>query len=89
MKETTPKIKKFCRSFPTEDTTSTAPCSVATTIERTRGLLTPQVLAELLAVSTQAIYLWVKQGRIPVVRFGTSIRFDPVTTAEWLRSKAQ
>jgi excisionase family DNA binding protein len=88
MHSITPKIRKFCRTVHNEEIDLTAPCSVATIIERHRTLLTPQVLAELLAVSTQVVYLWVKTGRIPSTRIGTSIRFDPLATADWLRAKS-
>jgi excisionase family DNA binding protein len=61
---------------------------VATIIENRRGFWTPRELAELLAVSIKTIYAWVAQDRIPVIRLGSAVRFDPVTTARWLRERA-
>jgi excisionase family DNA binding protein len=86
-KETTGKpIQKPCRTFP-DATENHVPCSVATRIERHRGMLTPAALAELLAVSPKSIYSWVKSGRLPAVILGASIRFDPYDTAAWVRAR--
>jgi excisionase family DNA binding protein len=57
-------------------------------IERHRGLLTVDQLSELLAASPKSIYAWVKQGRLPVVRLGASVKFDPFVIAKWLRDRA-
>ncbi|MCU1251524.1 MAG: Helix-turn-helix domain [Edaphobacter sp.] len=81
------KIEKFCRTHP-DAIDHSVPCSVATTIERHRGMLTPAKLADLLAVSPKSIYAWVKQGTLPAVTLGASIRFCPHTTAQWLRARS-
>jgi excisionase family DNA binding protein len=80
------KIQKFCRTFP-DANESHEPCSIATRIELHRGLLTPDQLAELLAVSRKSIYAWAKQGRLPSVTLGASVRFDPYDTAVWVRAR--
>jgi excisionase family DNA binding protein len=58
-------------------------------IESRRNALTVDDLAELLSFSPRAIYDMVKQRRIPVMRFGASIRFDPKITADWIRERSQ
>jgi excisionase family DNA binding protein len=80
------KIEKLCRTYPNAEE-HTVPSSIATTIERHRGMLTPAKLAALLAVSPKSIYAWVKAGTLPACLLGASIRFDPVDTAAWLRAK--
>jgi excisionase family DNA binding protein len=51
-------------------------------------MMTPAYLAVLLAVSVKSIYAWVKQGTLPAVILGASIRFCPATTAKWLRDRS-
>jgi excisionase family DNA binding protein len=59
-----------------------------TLIERRRKALTVSELAELIHLSTKQIYELVGKGYIPSYRIGGSIRFDPKTTADWLRAQA-
>lgn len=56
-------------------------------IASSRTALTVRELAAILNFSGRTIYDWVKQGRIPAMRFGSSLRFDPKVTAEWLRER--
>lgn len=56
-------------------------------IEGTGHALTAQELAELLNVSDITLFKHCKAGRIPCFRIGTSVRFDPVSVARWLRTK--
>ncbi|HVB58367.1 MAG TPA: helix-turn-helix domain-containing protein [Candidatus Acidoferrales bacterium] len=56
-------------------------------IERKKSAWTAEKLAELLGCTPAHLYQLAKQGRMPSYRLGTMIRFDPVLTAEWLRSK--
>ncbi len=81
------KKPRSCRTFDyaREDQ---EPPSVATTIERHQGMLTPAELALLLAVSVKSIYAWTKAGTLPGVLLGASIRFCPATTAAWLRDRS-
>jgi len=49
--------------------------------------LTANELADILAVSHATIFKQAKAGRIPSFRIGTCVRFDPKTTADWLRKQ--
>ena len=69
-------------------TSTTAPTSIATTIERWGRMLTVKELAQLLAESPKTVYARVKRGSQPATLVGSAIRFDPVLTAEWLRSRS-
>lgn len=40
-------------------------------------LLTVKEAADFLQITENTIYLWARQGKLPCIRFGTSIRFDP------------
>jgi excisionase family DNA binding protein len=51
-----------------------------------RALTAPE-LATLLNVSRITIFKQAKAGRIPSFRIGTSVRFCPKTTADWLRGQ--
>lgn len=61
---------------------------LATKIERLTGLLTAPQLVPLLGMSRTTIYQYVADGRIPYIRIGTMIRFDPHAIAAWLRQHA-
>jgi excisionase family DNA binding protein len=63
-------------------------CDLATRIERSPHALTAPELAALLHVGKTVVYDLAKRGRIPHYRLGGSIRFDPATTAAWLRKRA-
>ena len=61
--------------------------SLADKIESLGCALTADELAKLLAVSHVTIFKQAKAGRIPSFRIGTCVRFDPKTTADWLRKQ--
>jgi hypothetical protein len=61
------------------------PPDLVSIIERKRGAWSAAALAELLECSEKHIYALAKSGRIPHLRIDGMIRFDPCTTAEWLR----
>lgn len=61
---------------------------LATKIEQLQGLLTAPQLVPLLGMSRTTIYQYVADGRIPYIRIGTMIRFDPHAIAAWLREHA-
>jgi excisionase family DNA binding protein len=61
---------------------------LASKIERLPGLLTAPQLVPLLGMSRTTIYQYVAEGRIPYIRIGTMIRFDPHAIAAWLREHA-
>ena len=58
--------------------------SIADFIGQLRSLLTANQLGEYLSVSPKTIFQWSKQGRIPVIRMGSALRFDPKAIATWL-----
>ena len=62
-------------------------CDLATRIERRTSALTAPELADLLGLGKTAIYNLAKRGGIPHYRVAGSIRFDPATTAAWLRNR--
>ena len=81
------KIEKFCRTYHNA-IDNHEPCSVATRIERHRGLLAVDELATLLGMSPKTLYAWVSAGTLKAVRMGASVKFCPHTTAQWLRARS-
>jgi hypothetical protein len=61
------------------------PQDLVSIIERKRGAWSAAALAELLECSEKHIYALARSGRMPHLRIDGMIRFDPCTTAEWLR----
>jgi len=62
--------------------------SLASLVRRRRSAWTAEELAEVLSLSRKHIYKMAKKGRMPSMRIGGAIRFDPHATAAWLESKA-
>lgn len=62
--------------------------SLASLVRRRRTAWTAEELAEVLSLSRKHIYKLAKKGRMPSLRIGGAIRFDPHATAAWLESKA-
>ena len=58
------------------------------TIERA-GLLTVQEAARFLAVSVSTLYGWVWQRRIPFVKIGRALRFDPRDLEAFIEANKQ
>ena len=56
-------------------------------IEGKSGAWSAPELAEILGCTGKHIYALAKSGRMPHLRIGTMIRFDPAATAEWLRKR--
>jgi len=81
-------VKKKFVITPAVAATPSAPCSIATIIERHEAMLTVDDLARLLSFKPKTIYAKVAKGTLPATRMDGTIRFDPHTTAEWLRSKS-
>lgn len=52
-----------------------------------RHAWTAAELSDVLSLSQKHFYKLAKAGRIPCIRIGGAIRFDPATTANWLESK--
>lgn len=62
--------------------------TLASLVRRRRRAWTAEELAEVLSLSRKHIYKLAKKGRMPSLRIGGAIRFDPHATAAWLESKA-
>src|SRR5260370_22320798 len=60
------------------------PESLASLVRRRRTAWTAEELAEVLSLSRKHIYKLAKKGRMPSLRIGGAIRFDPHATAAWL-----
>ena len=60
---------------------------IASRLEQLKGLLTVRELRTHLNLSKTTLYDKVQQGTVPYLRFGTTIRFDPVRIAIWLREQ--
>jgi excisionase family DNA binding protein len=56
-------------------------------IEGKSGAWSAPELAKLLGCTGKHIYALAKSGRLPHLRIGTMIRFDPAATAEWLKKR--
>ena len=62
--------------------------TLASLVRRRRTAWTAEELAEVLSLSRKHIYKLAKKGRMPSLRIGGAIRFDPHAIASWLESKA-
>jgi len=60
---------------------------LASRIEHLPGALTATELATLLNMGKTAVYEMAAKGRIPCIRIGATVRFDPSRTAAWLRQR--
>lgn len=58
--------------------------SLVDLIRGRRRAWTAEELSELLAISVKTIYAMAKSGRLPSLRFGSNVRFDPAMTAAWV-----
>jgi excisionase family DNA binding protein len=52
-------------------------------------LLTAKQVSESLNMKLSTIYLWASQGKIPCLRIYGTVRFEPETIREWLKTFAQ
>lgn len=52
----------------------------------TRRLLTVQEAAQYLAVSVSTLYGWVWQRRVPFIKIGRALRFDPLDLAAFVNA---
>jgi excisionase family DNA binding protein len=73
----------------TVETASDDHQSLAATVRRHRRALTAQQIADLLACSAKSIYAMAAAGRIPSLKIGSMLRFDPILTAAWLEAREQ
>lgn len=60
------------------------PASTSAPFEPSRQLMDVQQLAELWRVPKSTLYNWVSLGRLPYVKLGRSLRFDPQELEEFL-----
>ena len=65
-----------------------APRDLALILERKTGAMTASELAPYIGFGRTAIYEMAAAGRIPHIRIGSSIRFDPYVVAQWWRAHA-
>jgi excisionase family DNA binding protein len=68
------------------DVTSVSPNIVAL-IEGRAEAWSARELASLIGCTGKHIYALAKSGRMPHLRIGGMVRFDPATTAEWLKKR--
>jgi excisionase family DNA binding protein len=68
------------------DVTSVSPNIVAL-IEGRAEAWSARELAQLIGCTGKHIYALAKSGRMPHLRIGGMVRFDPLATAEWLRQR--
>jgi excisionase family DNA binding protein len=68
------------------DTTNATgePMSIPAILRSRRAAWTAEELAELLSLKKTTIYDMAKTGRMPSLRIGSNVRFDPATTAAWV-----
>jgi excisionase family DNA binding protein len=61
--------------------------SIVEQIAERRSALAIKELAQLVNLDYNTIHDLVKNGILPAMRIGSSLRLDPKTTAEWLRQR--
>ena len=52
-------------------------------------LVSPRQAARLLSVSERTLYAFTRNGTIPVVRLGRSVRYSLDDLREWIRSRSE
>ena len=53
-----------------------------------RNCLSPQELAEMLRVDITTVYGWTSDRKIPFIKIGRLVRFDPLKIDKWLKERA-
>jgi excisionase family DNA binding protein len=61
--------------------------NIIDTLRATTRPLTIAQVSEVLGIHPQTAYRWVDAGRLPVIRIGSRIRFDPSRIADWLEAR--
>lgn len=51
-------------------------------------LLTAQEVADILRVHRNTVYLWVRSGELPAVRYGKLIRIPQDSLEKWIKGRA-
>jgi excisionase family DNA binding protein len=62
--------------------------SLIESLRATRTPLTTKQAAEMLGLHPMTIYKWSRTGRIPTLRLGGALRFDPQSLAVWLEARS-
>jgi excisionase family DNA binding protein len=57
-------------------------------LEARSGLMSVKELADLMGSHAQTIYKWTRQHKLPCIRVGGRLKYDPVATAGWLRARS-
>jgi excisionase family DNA binding protein len=71
-----------------KEVNATVDCSdLASRIEKLPGALTASELAAFLNLGKSAVYEMAATGRIPSIKIGAAVRFDPARIAAWLRQR--
>lgn len=55
-------------------------------MRKRKSLMTVREITTLLGVHQQTVYEWCWAGKIPSVRIGARIKFDPRAIATWMES---
>ena len=53
----------------------------------THHLLTIQQAAQMTGISTTTLYKWVSQRKIPYIKMGRLVKFDPSKLEEWIKQQ--
>jgi excisionase family DNA binding protein len=53
----------------------------------TRPLLTIQQASQITGVSIPTLYKWVSQRKIPYIKMGRLVKFDPLKLEEWIKQQ--
>lgn len=61
--------------------------SLITLLSRRKEPMSVKEFAAFLHVSNKSVYDSIKRDAFPVIRFGGTIRIDPVHAAKWLRER--
>ncbi len=52
-----------------------------------KHLLTIQQAAQITGVSITTLYKWVSQRKIPYIKMGRLVKFDPLKLEEWIKQQ--
>jgi len=53
----------------------------------TRHLLTIQQAAQITGISITTLYKWVSHRKIPYIKMGRLVKFDPLKLEEWIKQQ--
>ncbi len=66
---------------------STSDNAMVTELRALKKPLTVKQLAEIIPFSIFTIYQWAQDNKIPHMRLGGKVLFDPQKTADWLKER--